>query len=154
MGSGAQPQGAGQPPAGSGRPAAPPLRAGGRATGVMIAIEEQEAELAERQARLRQIETTQREEHAVLQAEKDDLVRRLAELEEQRAGLRRRLRAADLDTYDHLRRQQGGTAVALLKRAPARPAAWTCPPPWPAPSSTARACTIAPSATGCCTAGD
>jgi len=82
----------------------------------MIAIEEQEAELAERQARLRQIETTQREEHAVLQAEKDDLVRRLAELEEQRAGLRRRLRAADLDTYDHLRRQQGGTAVALLKR--------------------------------------
>ncbi len=82
----------------------------------MIAIEEQEAELAERQARLGQIEATQREEHAVLEAEKERLTTRLAELEEQRTGLRRHLRAADLAPYDDLRRRQGGTAVALLKR--------------------------------------
>jgi hypothetical protein len=82
----------------------------------MIAIEEQEAELAERQARRRQIEATRGEEQAVLQAEKEQLAGRLAELEEQRTGLRQRLRAADLADYDDLRRRQGGTAVALLKR--------------------------------------
>jgi predicted nucleic acid-binding Zn-ribbon protein len=83
---------------------------------LMIAIEEQEAELAERQARLRQIEATRRDEHAVLQAEKEQLVGHLAELEEERTGLRQRLRAADLADYDDLRRRQGGIAVALLRR--------------------------------------
>ncbi|MFN2186535.1 MAG: zinc ribbon domain-containing protein, partial [Anaerolineae bacterium] len=40
---------------------------------LMIAIEETEGELAERRARLKQIESTWREEQARLQAEKEDL---------------------------------------------------------------------------------
>jgi hypothetical protein len=83
---------------------------------LMIAVEEQEAELAERQARRRQIEATQRDEHAVLEVEKEQLAGRLAELGEQRTALRQHLRAPDLADYDDLRRRQGGTAVARLKR--------------------------------------
>jgi predicted nucleic acid-binding Zn-ribbon protein len=82
---------------------------------LMIAIEEAEAELAERQARLRQIEANWREEQAALLAEKDDLELRLAELDERRAGMRARIGAHDLALYDDLRDQYGGIAVVLLK---------------------------------------
>jgi uncharacterized protein len=83
---------------------------------LMIAMEEEEAESAERQARLRQIEATWREEQAVLLAEKRRLEQDLAELEEQRGEMRARLGAADLALYDDLRDQWGGVAVVLLKR--------------------------------------
>jgi predicted nucleic acid-binding Zn-ribbon protein len=83
---------------------------------IMIAIEEEEAEMAERQARLRQIEGTWREEQATLLHEKQQLEQELAELEEQRGAMRTRLGAADLTLYDDLRRQSGGVAVVLLKQ--------------------------------------
>ncbi len=83
---------------------------------LMIAIEEDEAELAERQARLRQIETTWRDGQASLRAEKTELERQLAGLAEERDELRARVRAADLALYDDLRQRQAGTAVVLLRR--------------------------------------
>lgn len=83
---------------------------------LMIAIEDQEAELAERQARLRQIESNWREEQAGLLAEKERLEQQLAELEQECQQIRDRIPAADLRLYDDLRQQQGGKAVALLKR--------------------------------------
>jgi len=83
---------------------------------LMIAIEAQDAELAERQARLRQMEATWREGQAALLEEKEQLQARLAELEVLRVVLRERIGSADLSLYDDLRRSLGGTAVALLKR--------------------------------------
>jgi predicted nucleic acid-binding Zn-ribbon protein len=83
---------------------------------LMIAIEEEEAELAERQARLRQIENTWRDEQAALQSEKDRLDLSLLELEERREGMRARIGPPDLALYDDLRERGGGTGVALLRR--------------------------------------
>lgn len=83
---------------------------------IMIAIEEDEAELAERQARLRQIEGTWRDEQASLQSEKERLELRLQELKEQREGMRAQISPADLALYDDLRDMGGGTGVALLRR--------------------------------------
>lgn len=82
---------------------------------LMIAIEETDGELAERRARLKQIESTWREEQARLQAEKEDLELRLVELEEEREALRPSIGAADLRHYDAVRSRHGGTAVVRLK---------------------------------------
>jgi predicted nucleic acid-binding Zn-ribbon protein len=83
---------------------------------LMIAIEEEEAELAERQARLLQIEATWRDEQSALGAEKVELEQRLAELAEQRDAMRVRIAAGDLANYDDLRLRLGGTGVAPLKQ--------------------------------------
>lgn len=83
---------------------------------LMIAIEEDEAELAERQARLNQIEAGWREEQAALSAEEERLELRLAELEEQRQGKRARIGPGDVALYDDLHNRLGGTGMALLKR--------------------------------------
>jgi predicted nucleic acid-binding Zn-ribbon protein len=83
---------------------------------LMISIEEAEAELAERQARSNQIETTWRDEQARLQAEKEELEFRLAELEEQCEGMRARIGVAELARYDGMRPRLGGTAVVRLKK--------------------------------------
>jgi predicted nucleic acid-binding Zn-ribbon protein len=83
---------------------------------LMITVEEEEAELAERQARLRQIEATWRQEQVALQAEKERLELRLAELEEARGRMRGRTGAASLAEYDDLAARYGGVGVALLKR--------------------------------------
>lgn len=83
---------------------------------LMIAIEEAEAELAERQARLRQIESNWRSEQASLEQEKGDLELRLAELEEERNGMRARTAKRELADYDDLRDRLGGVGVALLRR--------------------------------------
>jgi predicted nucleic acid-binding Zn-ribbon protein len=83
---------------------------------LMITIEEEEAELAERQARQGQIEATWRDQQAILRTEKEQLALRLAELEEQGDGLRARISAADLALYDDLYAGLGGTAVAQLRR--------------------------------------
>lgn len=82
---------------------------------LMITIEEEEAELAERQARAGQIESMWQDEQTLLQAEKERLDSSLIELEEQRQALRLKIGAADLDLYDDLRARLGGTAVVLLK---------------------------------------
>jgi predicted nucleic acid-binding Zn-ribbon protein len=82
---------------------------------LMIAIEGAEAELAERQARLRQIEANWREDQAALVHQKEDLECRLEELEEQRTKVRARIGAADLANYDDLRSRFDGVAVARLK---------------------------------------
>lgn len=82
---------------------------------LMIAVEEEEAELAERQARAGQIESMWRDEQASLQAEKELLDSSLIELEGQRQALRMKIGAADLDLYDDLRARLGGRAVVLLK---------------------------------------
>lgn len=81
----------------------------------MIAIEDQEAELAERQARLNQIQQGWLEGQSDLLAEKEQLEQQLAELDEERQEMRARIPAADLAVYDDLRERQGGKAVALLK---------------------------------------
>lgn len=83
---------------------------------LMIETEEAEAELAERQARLGQIEAAWRADQAALQAEKEELALRLLELEEERNTMRARLGAAELAEYDDLRASYGGVAVVLLKR--------------------------------------
>jgi predicted nucleic acid-binding Zn-ribbon protein len=83
---------------------------------LMIAIEEEEAELAERQARLRQIQSTWDEEQASLSAERDKLELRLVDLEEERSRKRAGISAADLALYDDLRQGLGGTGVAQLRR--------------------------------------
>jgi predicted nucleic acid-binding Zn-ribbon protein len=82
---------------------------------LMIATEEEEAELAERQARLGQIEANWHQDQAVLQAEKEQLELRLAALEEERHRKRARIGAADLAGYDDLRARYGGVGVAGLK---------------------------------------
>lgn len=82
---------------------------------LMIGIEEEEAELAERQARLGQIEGTWQADQASLLAEKNDLELRLAELESDREAKRAHLGVADLAMYDDLRARLGGTGVAQLK---------------------------------------
>jgi predicted nucleic acid-binding Zn-ribbon protein len=83
---------------------------------LMIAVDDAEAELAERQARLSQIESTWRQEQARLLAEKKELVHRLVELEEEREAMRSRLGASDLARYDAMRSRLGGTAVVRLKK--------------------------------------
>jgi hypothetical protein len=83
---------------------------------LMFTVEGQEAELAERQARLRQIEANWREEQAALQAQKQALELRMAELAEERDEMRSHIGAAGTALYDDLRRRLGSTAVALLKK--------------------------------------
>ena len=83
---------------------------------LMIAIEDGEAELAERQARLLQIETTWREDQASLQTEKAALEALLAVLEQDLSGKQARLAAEDLALYDALRSSLGGVGVVLLRR--------------------------------------
>jgi predicted nucleic acid-binding Zn-ribbon protein len=83
---------------------------------LLIEIEETEAELAERGARLRQIEATWHDDQGRLQAEKEELELRLLELEEERAAKRSRIGAGELAEYDDLRDRFGGTAVTELKR--------------------------------------
>lgn len=83
---------------------------------LLIGIEELEAELAERQARLRQIEANWGQDQSSLRAEKEALEADLAVLDEERGAARARIDPPTLATYDDLRQQQGGTAVALLKR--------------------------------------
>jgi uncharacterized protein len=82
----------------------------------MIDVEAQEAELAERQARQQQIETTWRQDQAALEAEGQQLLAALAgldgEIEHKRAAIRR----PDLALYDDLRARLGGRAVAQLRR--------------------------------------
>jgi hypothetical protein len=83
---------------------------------LLISAEEQEAELAERRARLHQIETTWGDEQKVLLAEKGQLEVRLAELEQLIAQKRARISVADRALYDDLRDRLGGKGVVLLKR--------------------------------------
>jgi len=83
---------------------------------LMIEVEEQEAELAERQARRQQIETNWHDNQAALQAEKEELEFRLLELEEDQGEKRTQIGAANLLTYDDFRDRYGGMAVVILKR--------------------------------------
>jgi uncharacterized protein len=82
---------------------------------LLIAVETGEAELAERQARLRQIEESWRADQAGMFAEKDRLQQLLAELEEQSTGIRADLARKDLAFYDDLQGRLGGKGIALLK---------------------------------------
>jgi len=82
---------------------------------LMIGAEDGEAELAERQARLRQIENSWRADQAGMFAEKDRLQQRLAELEEQQSGMRAEISTSDLAFYDDLQGRLGGKGIALLK---------------------------------------
>lgn len=82
---------------------------------LMLASEEGEAELAERRARLRQIEDAWRADQAGLFAERDRLQQRLAELEELSAGMRDDMGGRDLAFYDDLQGRLGGKGIALLK---------------------------------------
>jgi predicted nucleic acid-binding Zn-ribbon protein len=83
---------------------------------LMIGIEEDEAELAERQARLRQIEETWKHDQEALRAEKQALETRLEELVARRDTMRTQIGPSDLALYDQLRSSLGGVGVALLRR--------------------------------------
>jgi hypothetical protein len=83
---------------------------------LMIEMEGQEAELAERQARLRQIETGWRVDQERLLAEKVKITRELHELEEEREAMRAPIPPRDLADYDDLRQRYGGVGIAMLKR--------------------------------------
>jgi uncharacterized protein len=82
---------------------------------LMITIEGSEAELAERQARLRQIEDSWRADQAGMFAERDRLRQRLAELEEQSGDMRASLTKNDRAFYDDLQSRLAGKGIALLK---------------------------------------
>jgi predicted nucleic acid-binding Zn-ribbon protein len=83
---------------------------------LMIAVEEQEAETTERQARLRQIEATWEATSARLEDEKEQTRGRLETLEQERKGWRDQVGDSDLAIYDDLLTRLGGRAVAPLKR--------------------------------------
>jgi len=83
---------------------------------LMIEIEDNEAELSERQARLRQIEAGWHQDQDALRAEKLQLEASLAELEENCGATRAKIDAQTLAEYDDLRDRFGGVAVARLKR--------------------------------------
>ena len=83
---------------------------------LMIGIEGEEAELAERQARLRQIQASWEQEQASLRAEKEQLEGELAALDDEREAVRATIGSSTLVMYDDLRERHGGVAVALLKR--------------------------------------
>jgi uncharacterized protein len=82
---------------------------------LMIEVEAHEAELAERQARLRQIEAGWNEDQSHLRAEKDRLLRDLQELDEERQDMRAPIPARDLADYDDLRQRYGGVGIAMLR---------------------------------------
>jgi predicted nucleic acid-binding Zn-ribbon protein len=82
---------------------------------LMIEIEDGEAELAERQARLVQIEDTWREDQARLLAQREQLKSRISGLTEDRDWARSAMSPGDLALYDDLAARSGGTAVARLK---------------------------------------
>jgi predicted nucleic acid-binding Zn-ribbon protein len=82
---------------------------------LLIATEAGEAELAERQARLRQIEDSWRADQSGMFAEKEQLQQRLAELEEQSSGMRAEIGGKDQAFYDDLQGRLGGRGIALLK---------------------------------------
>lgn len=83
---------------------------------LMIVVEEQEAELAERQARHRQIEATRRQQQSELLSEKTRLESLQADLRTERGEARARIGAANLARYIELRDRTGGSPIALLKR--------------------------------------
>ena len=83
---------------------------------LLIAIEEQEAELSERQARLSQIDATWRDEQASLSKEKALLEQDISEFEQIRLERRERIGARHLALYDDLQESLGGTAIVRLKQ--------------------------------------
>jgi predicted nucleic acid-binding Zn-ribbon protein len=83
---------------------------------LMIEIEEEEAELAERQARLRQIQSTRDCDVAGWQEEVVRLEQDIEELDERREDMRSYLGPGDLALYDDRRSRLGGVAVVLLKQ--------------------------------------
>jgi predicted nucleic acid-binding Zn-ribbon protein len=82
---------------------------------LMVLADAQEAELKEKNARLGQTEAAWQRQHATLLAEKDQLEARQRELVELRGEVRSRIRPADIASYDELRAELGGIAVALLR---------------------------------------
>ncbi|MFC2029296.1 zinc ribbon domain-containing protein [Chloroflexota bacterium] len=83
---------------------------------LMIEIEEQEAELAERQARLQQIDETWRANKGALLDQREGLQSRIGELTERRDDMRAEIGPGDLVLYDDIRGRLGGTAVVMLRR--------------------------------------
>jgi predicted nucleic acid-binding Zn-ribbon protein len=83
---------------------------------LLIEAEAEEAEVAEREARLGQIEANWRADQARLEDEKQALEVRLKELKEERSAMRARIGAAELAGYDERARRLGGVAVVRMKR--------------------------------------
>ncbi len=81
---------------------------------LMMTLESGEAELAESQARLRQVEEEWQAEQARLRAVEERLKEHLVDLEEQRAGMRDQISPADLALYDELRSRLGNNSIAAL----------------------------------------
>ncbi len=82
---------------------------------VMIGVEEREVAWQDAQAHRETVEATWIAGQAELSRERGELLARLAELRELRAGREGAVDGTDLSTYEDLRRRKGGTAVARLQ---------------------------------------
>lgn len=82
---------------------------------VMIDVEEREVAWQDAQAHWETVEATWTAGQAELSRERGELLARLAELRELRAGREGAVDGTDLSTYEDLRRRKGGTAVARLQ---------------------------------------
>ena len=82
---------------------------------VMIGVEEREVAWQDAQAHWETVEATWTAGQAELSRERGELLARLAELRELRAGREGAVDGTDLSTYEDLRRRKGGTAVARLQ---------------------------------------
>lgn len=82
---------------------------------VMIGVEEREVAWQDAQAHWETVEATWTASQAELSRERGELLARLAELRELRAGREGAVDGTDLSTYEDLRRRKGGTAVARLQ---------------------------------------
>lgn len=81
----------------------------------MINVEEHEAELEDARAHWQAVEAAWTASQAELRREQDELVAHLDELAELRVAREGAVEAADLSTYQELRRRKGGIAVSRLK---------------------------------------
>jgi len=82
---------------------------------VMISLEEAQASYDQARSRLRDVEASRAADRAELEAEKERLEARLAEVGREREALLPSIPPDDLDMYRSLRRTKGGVAVAVIQ---------------------------------------
>ena len=94
----------------------------------MIQREEAETVRDEAESRLEKVESSRSTKMADLKAERETLRERLAEIEERRASVVSRLGAQALATYERVREQKGGQAVAQIRHDTCSACGVTVPP--------------------------
>ena len=82
----------------------------------MDALDEASAALKAAESRLAELDRSWKAEQTALQAEHDELSRRIASLSSQRAEIAASVEPADMKSYELLRRSRGGLAVAPVEQ--------------------------------------